>query len=119
MGGSMTNDKCNATELLLRFGRGTAPTGREPVPLERRPPEVTSYHDERVEIGLRQAGHRLQSAMSTLARYRESDDEVLRSAYTDVHDALTDLAATYTWVTLGRRPARPAPPARRRRPWGG
>ena len=111
--------KCNATELLLRSGRGTTQDSWEPVSLGRRPPDVGASHDERVELGLRQAGRRLQDAMSMLASYRESEDDRLRTAYTDVHDALGDLAATYTWVTLKNRPARPARPGRRRHPSGG
>ncbi len=120
-----TNDRtpsCNATEMMLRSGRGAARAparGRDQrAPALRRPEEPTEFFAERIELGLIQVGRRLDAMMSVLTPYR-TDDGDLQRAYTEAHDALGDLAATYTWVTLGSRPAPPAPPARRRRPWGG
>jgi len=113
---------CNATEILLRSGRGMADdaddAGAPLTPVPMRPSGTEEYFAERVQLGLLQVGRRLDTVMTVLAPYRTSDDD-LRTAYVEAHDALGDLAATYTWVTLGRRPAPRARPARRRRPSGG
>jgi hypothetical protein len=112
---------CNATETMLRSGRdrneaGDGPDGPlTPVPRASGSPEFWS---ERVELGLVQVGRRLDAVMSTLAPYRNRDDP-LKAAYVEAHQALGDLAATYTWITLARRQAPPARRGRLRRPWGG
>ena len=116
------SDRCYATEFLLRSGRGAAVAAddaMEPLgPVLRRPPEDHEFYLGRIEVGLRQVGRRLDNLMATLAPYRSANDDLDR-AFVEAHDALGDLAATYTWVTLGVRPARRALPAPRRRPWGG
>ncbi len=113
---------CNATEILLRSGRGKveyAGGAVEPLtPVPMRPGGNEEYFAERVQLGLVQVGRRLDTVMTVLAPYRTTDDD-LHTAYVEAHDALGDLAATYTWVTLGRRPAPRARPVRRRRPSGG
>jgi hypothetical protein len=113
--------RCNATEMLLHSGRGmpgAADDARSLEPVVRRPPEVKEFVAERVELGLLQVGRRLETLLHVLGPYRSADHD-LGTAYGAAHDALGDLAATYTWVTLGARPAPPARPGRRRRPWGG
>jgi len=113
---------CNATEILLRSGRGTAEYAVDPAepltPVPMRPSGNEEYFAERIQLGLLQVGRRLDTVMTVLAPYRTTDDD-LHTAYVEAHDALGDLAATYTWVTLGRRPAPRARPARRRRPSDG
>jgi hypothetical protein len=108
--------------MLLRSGRGRAEYADDPVepltPAPRRPADTTEFFAERIELGLLQVGRRLDTVMTVLAPYRTTDDE-LHTAYAEAHDALGDLAATYTWVTLGRRPAPPARRGPRRRPSGG
>jgi hypothetical protein len=103
---------CNATEHILRSGRG-APAGIGPG--VRANPVVDG--GERVDVGLRAIGGNLGAALSALDPYRHGDDD-LHAAYRSVHAAMGDLAAVYCWITLTRR-VPPARPARRRRPWGG
>ncbi len=104
---------------MLRSGRGASGvpgvTERPPPSSE---PQHSEYFEERVEYGLLEVGRRLQTVLTVLTPYRTEDGR-LGTAYVAAHDALGDLAATYTWVTLERQPARPARPGRRRRPWGG
>lgn len=112
---------CNATEILLRSGRGAvsiADDALAPLAVSRQPADTTEFFAERIELGLLQMGRRLDTLMAVLSPYRTSNDE-LHAAYVEAHDALGDLAALYTWVTLGRRSAARAQPARRRRPSGG
>ena len=117
---------CNATEILLRSGRGADADADGPVeplaPVPFRPEgaaeDLSEYFAERIQLGLIQVGRRLDAVMTALAPYRTADD-ALDAAYVEAHDALGDLAATYTWVTLGRRPAPPARRGPRRRPSGG
>lgn len=101
---------------MLRSGRGAHAVGEPAASTHLR--EAPEFRLERIELGLLQIGRRLDVLMRTLSPYRATDDE-LHEAYVAAHDAMGDLAATYTWLTLGSRQARPAPPARRRRPWGG
>jgi hypothetical protein len=113
---------CNATEVMLRSGRdrNASEDGSERplTPATRCRPEMTELCGERVELGIRQVGLRLDTVMRALSPYRTMNED-LHQAYREVHDALGDLAATYTWVSLGSRQARPARPGLRRRPWGG
>ena len=107
---------------MLRSGRGASAVTtldlRSPEPAPRRQPPDGDYFSERVEVGLLQVGRRLQTVLTVLSPYRDGEGE-LRTAYVEAHDALGDLAATYTWVTLGGQQARRARPAPRRRPSGG
>jgi hypothetical protein len=108
--------RCGATEVLLRSGRAELPSAqalRAVARSGRTPPP------DRAEIAVRELGRRLGAALSLLAPYRTAPDDRLRSAYAEVHSAITELATAYVWLTLASRPARPAPPARRRRPSGG
>ena len=101
---------------MLRSGRGAHALGETRA--LRRSSAAAELCVERIEMGLLEVGRRLDAVMRILSPYRASDDE-LHEAYVAAHDAMGDLAATYAWVTLGSQQARPAPPARRRRPWGG
>lgn len=107
------------TERLLRSGRVPEPRHEpEPEPGPSDDPVATAdavveeaaeilatdlptLPDERTREGLRQVGRSLSSAMSALAPYRTSADARLRAAYESVHDAITDLAAVYAWLTFG------------------
>jgi hypothetical protein len=63
--------------------------------------DLPGLQDDRARAGLRQVGRNLSSAMSALAPYRTSADSRLRAAYSSVHEAITDLAAVYAWLTFG------------------
>ncbi|MEI5674613.1 MULTISPECIES: hypothetical protein [unclassified Nocardioides] len=94
-------EPCNATELLLRSGRVAGRVDATPA-----------------DDGLEDVGHRLSVALVALGPHRESRDERLRRAYRCVHDAMGDLATVLLQVSAPSPRARPARPARRRRPWG-
>jgi hypothetical protein len=102
--------RCNATELMLQSGRHPSPA----------PPRDAEFaRGDEVDQGLRMVGRGINVAMRRLEPHRTGPDADLRAAYRALHDAITDLAAVYNWITLANRPAPPARPARRRRPWGG
>jgi hypothetical protein len=63
--------------------------------------DLPALQDDRAKAGLRQVGRNLSSAMSALEPYRTSADTRLRTAYSSVHEAITDLAAVYAWLTFG------------------
>lgn len=71
--------------------------------------------DERTRAGLLQVGSNLSSAMQALSPYRTSADARLRAAYSAVHEAITNLAAVYAWLTFGRRRGERIEAARERR----
>jgi len=77
--------------------------------------DLPGLQDDRARDGLRQVGRNLSTAMSALAPYRTSADARLRAAYSSVHEAITDLAAVYAWLTFGPRRAERIQRARDRR----
>ena len=81
--------------------------------------DLPGLEDDRARAGLRQVGHNLSSAMSALAPYRTSADSRLRAAYSSVHEAITDLAAVYAWLTFGPGRAQRIQRARDQRRTGG
>jgi hypothetical protein len=102
--------RCNATELMLHSGRNPGPA----------PPRDAEFaRVSEVDQGLRMVGRGINVAMRRLEQHRTGPDADLRAAYRALHDAITDLAAVYNWITLATRPAPPARPARHQRPWGG
>jgi hypothetical protein len=107
--------RCDATEVLLRSGRGAPSEGARSILAGAA--GSMGDGDERIDLGLRVIGHQLGTALSALDPYRHGDDE-LRKAYNSVHAAMGDLAAVYCWITVTRK-VRQARPERRRRPWDG
>jgi hypothetical protein len=81
--------------------------------------DLPGLEDDRARAGLRQVGRNLSSAMSALAPYRTSTDSRLRAAYSSVHEAITDLAAVYAWLTFGPGRAQRIQRARDQRRSGG
>jgi len=81
--------------------------------------DLPGLEDDRARAGLRQVGRNLSSAMSALAPYRTSADSRLRAAYSSVHEAITDLAAVYAWLTFGPGRAQRIQRARDQRRTGG
>src|SRR4051794_486793 len=94
---------CNAVEVMLRSGRGASDTRAvelpRPEPVRQRRPDDPDLFSERIEVSMLHVGRRLQNVLTVLSPYRQSEGE-LHTAYVEAHDALGDLAATYTWVTL-------------------
>ncbi|GAA4712891.1 hypothetical protein [Nocardioides conyzicola] len=77
--------------------------------------DLSELKDDRAGAGLRQVGRNLSSAMTALAPYRDSADGRLRAAYAAVHEAITDLAGVYAWLTFGQGRAQHVQRARDRR----
>lgn len=80
--------------------------------------DLPELKDDRARAGLRQVGRNLSSAMTALAPYRTSADARLRAAYAAVHEAITDLAGVYAWLSFGSGRAERVQRARDRRRQG-
>jgi hypothetical protein len=130
---AQADDRADEIERLLRSGRVPNPRQEEPPAddpaaaaaaaveqvAELLASDLPGLEDDRARAGLRQVGSNLSSAMSALAPYRTSADARLRAAYSSVHEAITDLAAVYAWLTFGPGRAQRIQRARDQRRTGG